>query len=133
MPEFSMPFAGKKSDRKLTKEELIRAIRFMIASEYEAVQIYMQAAESTDNEKAAGIGAEHMYDVISDKILKAGNIISLCLLPVIFLVGLLKNKKASEEETKGNFDKTTDFIKNNAGKLVFLGFIPTFIKILRDG
>ena len=29
--------------------ELVRAIRFMVAAEYEAVQLYMQLAESTDN------------------------------------------------------------------------------------
>lgn len=38
--------------RKLTKEELIRAIRFMVAAEYEAIQLYMQLAEATDNKLA---------------------------------------------------------------------------------
>lgn len=50
MPEFSTPFSVKQSDRKLTKEELIRAIRFNIAAEYEAIQIYEQLSESIDNE-----------------------------------------------------------------------------------
>jgi len=36
MPEFSSPFSGNKYDRKLTHEELVRAIRFMVAAEYEA-------------------------------------------------------------------------------------------------
>lgn len=44
MPEFGTPFAGLKHDRKLTKAELIRAIRYMIAAEYEAIQLYMQLA-----------------------------------------------------------------------------------------
>ena len=52
MPEFSSPFNVMKADRKLTHEELVRTIRFMIAAEYEAIQLYMQLAESTDNEKA---------------------------------------------------------------------------------
>jgi rubrerythrin len=52
MPEFSSPFTVLKSDRKLTPEELIRAIRFMIAAEYEAIQLYQQTAESTDNKLA---------------------------------------------------------------------------------
>ena len=52
MPEFGMPFSGLAKDRKVTKEELIRAIRFMIAAEYEAIQLYMQLAESTDNKLA---------------------------------------------------------------------------------
>ena len=41
MPEFGTPFSGLAKDRKLTKSELIRAIRFMIAAEYEAIQLYM--------------------------------------------------------------------------------------------
>lgn len=52
MPEFGSPFAGLALDRKVTRQELIRAIRYNIAAEYEAVQLYMQLAESTDNEKA---------------------------------------------------------------------------------
>lgn len=49
MPTFSNPFEGNKAPRKLTKAELIRAIRFNMASEYEAIQLYMQLAESTDD------------------------------------------------------------------------------------
>ena len=36
----------------LTHNELVRAIRFMIAAEYEAIQLYTQLAESTDNKLA---------------------------------------------------------------------------------
>jgi rubrerythrin len=52
MPKFENPFSGMKADRKLTKEETIRAIRFAIAAEYEAIQLYMQLAESISNDKA---------------------------------------------------------------------------------
>ena len=38
MPDFGTPFSGLARDRKLTNEELIRAIRFMVAAEYEAIQ-----------------------------------------------------------------------------------------------
>jgi rubrerythrin len=55
MPEFGHPFAGLALDRKVTHQELIRAIRYNIAAEYEAVQLYMQLAESTDNEKAKAV------------------------------------------------------------------------------
>lgn len=55
MPEFAHPFAGLTLDRKITHEELIRAIRYSIAAEYEAIQLYMQLAESTDNEKAKAV------------------------------------------------------------------------------
>lgn len=52
MPEFASPFSGMAKDRKLTNAELIRAIRFMISAEYEAIQLYMQLAESIDNKVA---------------------------------------------------------------------------------
>lgn len=52
MPEFSHAFSGLAAERKLTHSELVRAIRFMIAAEYEAIQLYEQLAESTDNELA---------------------------------------------------------------------------------
>jgi rubrerythrin len=55
MPGFGSPFAGLANDRKLTHEELVRAIRFMVAAEYEATQLYMQLAESTDNELAQAV------------------------------------------------------------------------------
>ena len=55
MPEFGSPFSGLANDRNLTDEELVRAIRFMVAAEYEAIQLYMQLAESTDNKLAVEV------------------------------------------------------------------------------
>ena len=55
MPDFGTPFAGLAHERKLTHEELIRAMRFMVAAEYEAVQLYIQLAESTDNKLAEAV------------------------------------------------------------------------------
>ena len=49
MPEFVDPFSGKVPERKLTKAELIRAIRLNIAAEEEAVHLYMAHADSTDD------------------------------------------------------------------------------------
>lgn len=55
MPEFSNAFSGLKEDRMLTHNELVRAIRFMIAAEYEAIQLYTQLAESIDNKLAQDV------------------------------------------------------------------------------
>ena len=44
MPDFGHPFSGLAKERKLTDAELIRAIRFMVSAEYEAIQLYMQLA-----------------------------------------------------------------------------------------
>jgi len=49
MPEFVNPFSGKVPDRKLTKEELIRAIRLNVAAEHEAIHLYMAHADATDH------------------------------------------------------------------------------------
>ena len=44
MPESGKLFLGLAKDRKVTNEELIRVIRFMITAEYEAIQMYVQLA-----------------------------------------------------------------------------------------
>jgi rubrerythrin len=73
MPEFGSPFSGLANDRKLTHSELVRAIRFMVAAEYEAVQLYVQLAESTDNELAAAV----LRDVAEEEIVHAGEFLRL--------------------------------------------------------
>ncbi len=73
MPEFGSPFAGLASDRKLTHAELVRAVRFMIAAEYEAIQLYMQLAESTDNELAIDI----LKDIADEERVHAGEFLRL--------------------------------------------------------
>ena len=73
MPEFGSPFSGMAHDRKLTGEELIRAIRFMVAAEYEAIQLYMQLAESTDNKLAI----EVLKDIADEERVHAGEFLRL--------------------------------------------------------
>jgi rubrerythrin len=73
MPEFGNPFSGLKHERKLTDEELIRAVRFMVAAEYEAVQLYMQLAESTDNKLAQAV----LKDIADEERVHAGEFLRL--------------------------------------------------------
>jgi len=73
MPTFESPFSGLANDRKLTATELVRAIRFMIASEYEANQLYMQLAESTDNKLAM----EVLKDIANEELVHAGEFLRL--------------------------------------------------------
>ena len=73
MPDFGQPFSGLAKDRKLTDEELIRAIRFMIAAEYEAIQLYMQLAESTDNKLAIAV----LKDIADEERVHAGEFLRL--------------------------------------------------------
>ncbi len=73
MPDFGTPFSGLAHGRKLTHEELIRAVRFMIAAEYEAIQMYMQLAESTDNKLAV----EVLKDIADEERVHAGEFLRL--------------------------------------------------------
>jgi len=60
-------------DRMLTESELIRAIRFMVAAEYEAIQMYMQLAESVDNDLAK----EVLRDIADEERVHAGEFLRL--------------------------------------------------------
>jgi rubrerythrin len=73
MPEFCNPFTVLKNDRKLTHDELARAIRFMISAEYEAIQLYQQTAESTDNKLAKKV----LIDIINEEKEHAGEFLRL--------------------------------------------------------
>jgi rubrerythrin len=73
MPDFGTPFAGLAADRKLTDAELIRAVRFMVAAEYEAIQLYMQLAESTDN----ALAQEVLKDIADEERVHAGEFLRL--------------------------------------------------------
>ncbi len=73
MPEFGTPFSGLALDRNVTDEELIRAIRFAVAAEYEAVQLYMQLAESTKNELAI----EVLKDIADEELVHVGEFLRL--------------------------------------------------------
>ena len=73
MPQFGSPFSGLRNDRKLTDKELVRAIRFMMAAEYEAIQMYVRLAESTDNKLAV----EVLKDIADEERVHAGEFLRL--------------------------------------------------------
>ncbi|MCE5209242.1 MAG: rubrerythrin [Chloroflexi bacterium] len=73
MPDFGQPFSGLANSRKLSDQELIRAVRFMVSAEYEAIQLYMQLAESTDNKLAI----EVLKDIADEERVHAGEFLRL--------------------------------------------------------
>ena len=73
MPDFGNPFSGLAKDRKISEKELIRSIRFMISAEYEATQLYMQLAESTDNKLAIKV----LTDIADEERVHAGEFLRL--------------------------------------------------------
>jgi len=73
MPDFGSSLSGLASNRKLTDKELIRAIRFMVAAEYEATQMYTQLAESTGNKLAIAV----LKDIAGEELVHAGEFLRL--------------------------------------------------------
>ena len=66
-------FFGIGERQKLTNAELIRAIRFMVAAEYEATQLYMQLAESTNNKLAIAV----LKDIADEELVHVGEFLRL--------------------------------------------------------
>ena len=68
MPEFIDPFSGKVPERKLTNEELVRAISLNIAAEHEAIHLYMAHAGATDHPLAK----EVLIDIANEERVHVG-------------------------------------------------------------
>jgi len=97
MPSFVNPFEGNICDRKLNKEELIRAIRFSIAAEFEAIQIYNQLAESIED--AAAI--EILNDIADEEKVHVGE-----LQAVLFMLDPKEEELYSEGKDEVNEELT---------------------------
>ena len=102
MPEFGNPFSGLAKDRKLTDAELVRAIRFMISAEYEAIQLYMQLAESTDNTLAKDV----LIDIADEERVHAGEFLQL-------LYELAPDEKKLYEEGAKEVQEMIDKLQKN--------------------
>ena len=72
MAEFANPFSGN-CDRKLTKAELIQAIRIDIASELEAMYLYDAHAMATDDP----LVKEVLEDIRDEEKAHAGELLAL--------------------------------------------------------
>jgi len=73
MPVFGSPFSGEANPKKISANELVRAIRFLVAAEYEATQMYMQLAESTENKLAIDV----LKDIADEERVHAGEFLRL--------------------------------------------------------
>ena len=73
MPEFSNPFAGNNCERKLNKKEIIRAIRYSISAEFEAIQLYEQLSDSIDCNEAKIL----LEEIAGDEKEHVGNFLQL--------------------------------------------------------
>ncbi len=107
MATFGSPFSGLANDRKLTDSELIRAIRFMVAAEYEATQLYMQLAESTSNKLAVAV----LKDIANEERVHVGEFLRL-------LHELAPDEEKFYSEGSEEVEKVIKKIKSNKGEEV---------------
>lgn len=73
MPSFGDINTVYNPTKKLNKEEIIRALQFGIASEYETIQIYQQIMASTDNDAVKTV----LTDLTNDEMHHAGALLKL--------------------------------------------------------
>lgn len=89
--DFVKPFPGKNPGDQITKQELISAIRLSICAEQEAVHLYDQIAEFTDNEMVKKL----MIDVADEERIHIGEFQKL-----LELIGEGKADKVKEGEAE---------------------------------
>ena len=73
MPRFDSIHEIRTPEKSLSPVEVLRAIKFGIASEFEAIQIYQQIMESTDNPQVRTI----LTDITNDEMHHAGALLKL--------------------------------------------------------
>lgn len=73
MPEFADINSVYTPVKKLSEVEMLRAIKFGIASEFEAIQLYQQIMESTSNEDVKKV----LTDISNDEKHHAGALYKL--------------------------------------------------------
>lgn len=97
-PDFASTTHVKSFEDKLSLSELVRAIRFSVAAEYEAVQIYEQIVEATDNDFVKKV----VGDIIAEERLHAGQFLDIlfALAPdekTLYDKGAQENKQLHQE------------------------------------
>jgi rubrerythrin len=70
MPDFPNPFSGNVPERKMSFNELIRAIRVDIAGELEAIHLYTAHAEASENE----LVEEVLLDIANEERVHVGEL-----------------------------------------------------------
>ncbi|NLY42921.1 MAG: ubiquinone biosynthesis protein COQ7 [Clostridiaceae bacterium] len=74
MPSFANPFAGNV-ERKMTKEDLIQAVRLNIAGELEAIYVYDAHVQATDDPVAKRV----ISDIRDEEKAHVGELMSLLM------------------------------------------------------
>ncbi len=72
-PDFATAQNTRSFEKKLSASEFIRALRFSVAAEYEAIQIYEQIVEAIEDQHAKAV----INDIINEERLHAGQFLEL--------------------------------------------------------
>ena len=109
MPSFADPFYGNVPPRKMTVEELIRALRLNLSAEEEATAQYMAHADATDNPLARKV----LIDIANEERVHVGEFNEL----INMLTGYEENawigdgvaevREMAEEVARGELDPVT--------------------------
>lgn len=140
---------------RVTEENVTQAAQY-IADEFKFLPKSVREFLGGMHSQAIKAGKNAMFEPVSNKMLLPGKGLEMCVfhemghaanknlsmigkvlqksrpltaltLPIA-LIGLFKTKKAPGEKSKGFMDRATDFVKNNAGKLTLLTFVPVLIE-----
>lgn len=108
MPEFVNPFPGVVPDRKLTKGELIRALRLDVAAELEAIHLYEAHADAIDHPLAAKV----LRDVANEERVHVGEFQQLINIlledeTAWLEIGAEEVREMAEEVEQGDLDPAT--------------------------
>jgi rubrerythrin len=112
MPDFGNPFSGNNIDKKLSKDELVRAIKFMIAAEFEASQMYDQVADATIDKKAEKV----IRSISSEESVHAGEFLKLLSIVAPEEVKLHNKGQQEVQETINKKMTLSNYIRNLISK-----------------
>ena len=112
MADFANPFQGN-CDRKLTKEELIQAIRIDIASELEAMFLYEAHAMATDDPLVKSV----LRDIRDEEKEHAGELLALMRYLDPDAAGLLYEGHGEVREMMEKLNMDKDTIERATGPL----------------
>ena len=112
MADFANPFQGN-CDRKLTKEELIQALRIDIASELEAMFLYEAHAMATDDPLVKKV----LQDIRDEEKEHAGELLALMRYLDPEIADLLFEGHEEVREMMEDLDMDKDLIKKVTGPI----------------
>jgi uncharacterized protein len=105
MPEFVNPFVGMVPGKKMTINELLRALRLSLSAEEEATHIYQAIADACDHKLAKAV----LNDIANEERVHKGEFQRLIEILAPDESDYMKQGAAEVDELVQNTKKTTSF------------------------